>query len=53
MTTRVIVSISVSQEVSSWLADKKKESVNISSLVNALIEERMIKEMEESLNANS
>jgi hypothetical protein len=54
MTTKVIISLSVSQDVANWLAEKKKNnSANISSLVNSIIEERMIKEMEESLNENS
>lgn len=53
MTTKVVMCISVSTEVSRWLAEKKKQSVNVSGLVNSLIEERMIKEMEESLNENA
>jgi len=54
MATKVIISLSVSQDVANWLAEKKKNnSANISSLVNSIIEERMIKEMEESLNEDS
>ncbi len=54
MTTKVIISLSVSQDVANWLAEKKKNnSANISSLVNSIIEERMIKEMEESLDENA
>lgn len=54
MTTKTIISISVSQPVAAWLAEKKKNSsANISALVNSILEERIIKEMEESLNENS
>lgn len=50
MTTKTIISVSVSNEVSAWLAEKKKsQQVNISALVNSIIEEKMIKELEESL----
>lgn len=50
---KVILSVSVSHDVANWLAQKKKQqNVNVSALINQLIEEQIIREMENGLENN-
>lgn len=49
MTTRVVKTISVTTDVANWLAEKSRQNMNVSALVNAILEREIIKELEESL----
>lgn len=53
MTTKVVKAFSVSTDVAEWLAQKNGQSINISLFVNKILENAMIKEMEEKLNENT
>jgi len=50
---KITCAFTLSEAVVSWLAEKKRSSINLSSLVNQILEAEMIREMEKNLDAQN